>query len=102
MAQIVGYWDNHVIYTEGPFVAVNANGWRIEVAQNPIDQPSTPIIPHLSIYRLLETEKGNKPGKLSNFSEIAPYVDWLNLQVEHGRIVFDDCWICAEYRKSNR
>lgn len=97
MAQKVGYWDNNVKYTEGPFVGVNAGGWRIEVATGLANEISTPALPHFSIYRLLEIEKGKKPGKLQTFEEISIFVDWLNQEVTNGRIVFNKYWTCPEY-----
>lgn len=48
MAQRVGYFENNVIYKEGPFVMTNAGGWRIEVEQK---GHQCPVMPSMTIVR---------------------------------------------------
>ena len=91
MAQIVGYYQDNVTFEEGPFVAVDAWGWRIEVEQK---GAKCPVLPDRSIYNALRRHKGKKPGKLDTFEEIAPYVDWLNQMVREGKITLEGrCWV---------
>lgn len=83
MAQRVGYFENNVIYTEGPFVMTEAlyPDYRIEVE---IKGHMCPAFPDLSIYELLEMEGIDwHKGKAE---KIAPVVDWLNQKVREGII----------------
>lgn len=83
MAQIVGYYENDIIYTEGPFVMVNANGWRIEV-QSLVDSFS--VCPNSFIYKLLD-DQGLERVKCNEKEKIEKSVDWLNKQVRKGTII---------------
>lgn len=95
MVQVVGYFENNVTFTEGPFVAVQVNGWRIECE---IRGGLCPALPDITIHRMLEKEKGKVPGKLTTLERLAPYIEWLNEQVKAGRIVPSGInWIAPEY-----
>lgn len=85
MAQIVGYWEDNVVFIEGPFVLVEAGGWRIEVEDKGRD---CPILPHLSIDRLLEAN-GMSWHKIPHqyVDQAKATVDWLNQAVRDGKIV---------------
>jgi len=94
MTQTVGYFENNVTYMEGPFVMVNANGYRIEAE---LKGHYCPVLPDVSIYLMLEKEKDKAPGKAPD-TVIAPLVDWLNEQVKKGRIILEgNQWVCPEY-----
>jgi len=82
MAQIVYYMENNVEYTEGPFVLVEAGGWRIEVE---LKGHHCPVLPDISIYKLLEAHRLYS-GKSDDQQKVANVVDWLNGQVRLGRI----------------
>ncbi len=88
MAQFVGYFEDDVTYTEGPFVVVNANGYRIEV-ENKKSEKKCPCLPPLDIYTLCELY--NKTcHKNDDHTIIAATVDWLNQQVKDGVIVLNE------------
>jgi hypothetical protein len=84
MAQVVGYFEDHVVYQEGPFVISNplGNGWRIEVEMK---EHRCPVLPDLSIYRLME--QLSLKGKTNDQAEAARICDQLNRRVLAGRIV---------------
>ena len=83
MAQIVSYWQNNVEFTEGPFVLVNINGWRIEVE---LKGHKCPVFLDSSICEFCLLH--NKPRrKTNNFQVARRTCDWLNEQVRHGKIV---------------
>lgn len=52
MAQVVEYFENNVVFAEGPFVICNpfCNGWRIEVE---LKGHLCPILPDSSIYEIM-------------------------------------------------
>ncbi len=86
MAQIVGYFENDIVFKEGPFVLCNVGGrFRIE-SEYKGHHCSTLL--HPSIYTLLESERNYKPG-CRVLRECEPDVNWLNEQVHIGRIVLD-------------
>jgi hypothetical protein len=85
MAQRVGYFQDDVTFTEGPFVMVNANGWRIEV-HNGEDHGCNCVMPALSIYALRK-HLGYPEGKFVCADEAATLVDRLNRMVRDGKIV---------------
>lgn len=91
MAQAVGYWDDGVAFTEGPFVIVNANGWRIEVE---VLGSRCPCMPDGSVYRMLEQERGR--WQKTDRKTAADDCDWLNEQVRQGRIVRDGAIMIAK------
>lgn len=94
MAQVVGYFENDVVFIEGPFVAVNANGWRVEAE---LEGNCCPAFPDLSVDCFLEKEKGIRTGKWVSFEAIAPIIDWLNEQVKAGHIIKEGrIWIVPE------
>lgn len=83
MAQLVGYFEDNVKYTEGPFVVVSAGGYRIEVE---LKEHHCPVLPDLSVYALLQ-RNGFNPHKENRIEEAEKKVDWLNQQVREGKIV---------------
>ena len=93
MAQEVGYFDDNVVYAEGPFVFCNPckNGYRVEV-QNRASKSGAPCLPDISIYKLLEMEgrvreeNGHYFHKTHNKQEIVQIVDYLNDLVKKGLI----------------
>lgn len=83
MAQTVGYFEDDVIYSEGPFVVVNSGrGWRIEAE---LKGYHCPILPHLSIYEFLELND-LQAHKSSDKEKIEKSVDFLNANVCNGEI----------------
>lgn len=80
MAQKVSYGANNVTFEEGPFVVVYTSGWRIEVK---LDGHPCPILPHSSIYKLME--RWGKRGKFATLEEAEEVCDRLNSMVE-GRL----------------
>lgn len=92
MAQVVGYYDDNVIFNEGPFVICNplGNGWRIECE---IQGSDTPTLPDSSIYRLKRDVYGLN-GKTMSRVEIERVCDGLNQMVRDGEIALEGkCWI---------
>jgi hypothetical protein len=87
MAQRIGYFEDNVTFTEGPFVMVNAGGWRIE-ASNGQEAGCNAVMPDLSIYRL--AKDWGYEGKRSNPALMEPIVDRLNEWVREGKIVQRD------------
>lgn len=90
MAQVVGYFEDfHTeerraeAYSEGPFVLVNVNGWRIEVEYE--DAPH-PCMPDSSIYKL-KRKLGMEFGKTHDKQLAESVCDALNRMVKDGRIV---------------
>ena len=93
-AQIVGYFEDNVTFTEGPFVAVCINGWRIEVE---LKGNNCPVLPDMSIYKMLKDARGKEPGK-TDWLECEANVNWLNEQVKRGRIVLNGkTWVAPSY-----
>lgn len=91
MAQIVGYFENDVVYVEGPFVVVQINGWRVEVAMT---GQRCPVLPDVSIYNLYKKEKGENLTKYNSLKQCVVAVDWLNEQVRNKNIVLEGAvWI---------
>lgn len=92
MAQVVGFFDDHVSYTEGPFVVgLSALGGspRTEV-QRP--GSGTPVIPHSSV--MAYVAKLKEEQVLRSCSE---RVDYLNQLVREGKIVLDgEVWVLPE------
>ena len=90
MAKEIGYWENNVVfpddprYSKGPFVLVDACGWRVEVGVRGIDHP---ILPDAEIYRLLE-KRGYTWIKTCRKSEMETSVDFLNLMCKEKGELF--------------
>lgn len=82
MAQEVGYYENDVVFLEGPFVLVNINGWRIEVERK---GHSCPILPEQRIFQL-EKSLGLS-GKTRDRELAAVVCDKLNSLVKEGKII---------------
>lgn len=82
MAQKVGYFQNNVVYSEGPFVMCNIGGWRIEAE---LKGQSCPCACDPSIYELLESQ-GLQAHKCNDEKKIIASVNWLNEQVKMGTI----------------
>lgn len=89
MAVVVNYWANFKSSAErdeakqeGPFVAVNVCGWRVEEVQ---DKGRCPVLPHYSIWYLAEAS-GFGAGKTVDFAKVAQHVRFLNNAVVTGVI----------------
>jgi hypothetical protein len=94
MAQVVGYWQDNVTYTEGPFVVCGApigGSRRIECEEK---GHFCPVVVQPSIYRLLE-------ARMPNFrSQRCEAVDLLNELVRKGEIIERDrLWVAPEYEE---
>lgn len=95
MAQTVGYHEDNVTFTEGPFVIVYAGGWRLEVE---VLGHHCPCMLDTSVYRMLKRERG-RWGK-TNLETAKADCDWLNEQVRLGRIVREGAvMVATEYRE---
>lgn len=86
MAQKVGYFENNVTFKEGPFVLVDAGGWRIEVK---LRGHHCPVLPHSSIYPIKE-RLGWPLGKINDTVRATLVCDKLNEMVRAGKIVEQD------------
>ena len=86
MAQDVGYYDNDVTFTEGPFVVVYVNGYRIEVEQK---GSRCPVLPDKSVYGYCERQKFFC-HKMQERKLIAETVDVLNQMVRGGKITLHE------------
>lgn len=88
MAIKVGYFqDTTECYSEGPFVMVNAGGWRIECGNKYM---KCPTLPNSSIYGFLR-DHGLPVNKTEDEALCACIVDYLNAKVKDGTLVFNDC-----------
>lgn len=99
MAVRVGYFQNtRDCYSEGPFVMVNANGWRIEVDCS----SDAPTLPDNSIYYFIK-DKGLPSGKFDDEALCACIVDYLNAKVKDGTLIKDPkhglTWIWEPYEQ---
>lgn len=92
MAQVVNYYENGVVYTEGPFVCTNlGTTYRVEVQCVKPQHPGCPVLPDSSIYNLLDDE-GFNTGHM-NLKGCTKIVDFLNNLVREGKIVLSsDGW----------
>lgn len=86
MAQQVGYFANHVLMTEGPFVIVNAHGWRIEVDRVRARCPG--LISDAT--HALTRRTHAFPGKVALRQQAEAVCDHLNQLVRAGLIVYDE------------
>jgi hypothetical protein len=88
MAQAVGYFQDDVVFEEGPFVICNAlgNGWRLEVEQKGVKYP---VLPHGSIYDLVKKRFGLN-GKTNDRDVIAKICDSLNQMARDKEILLVD------------
>lgn len=86
MAQIIGYFEDDIVLTEGPFVICDpcGNGWRIEVE---LKGHKCPVLPDASIYRI--EERLGLHGKTNNQKQAEMVCDTLNRMVRDGKIVLD-------------
>lgn len=94
MTQIVEFFENDIVFKEGPFVISNplGNGWRIEVEMK---GHRCSVLPDLSIYKLKEQQFGLK-GKTMDQSRAAHVCDQLNAMVREGHIVLvGRSWVTA-------
>lgn len=82
MAQVVGLYENNVTFTEGPFVIVNANGWRIEAE---LKGHYCPVLPTTSIFKIVEGL--GLLGKTNDKDLAVAVCDVLNRMVLAGEIV---------------
>lgn len=87
MAQEVGYYENNITFTEGPFVIVNPldNGWRIEVQ---LVGHECPVLPDETIYPLMK--KWGLLGKSHDKRLVMDVCDELNSMVRCGQIKLVD------------
>lgn len=84
MAIRVGYFQNtDECYAEGPFVMVNACGWRIEAG---CKGKICPSLPDSSIYGFLR-EQGLPDSKTDDEALAACVVDYLNAKVKDGTLI---------------
>lgn len=106
MAQIVGYFENfHTeerraeAFSEGPFVIVNANGWRIECE---LGQHHCPVLPDVTVYDLRKS-LGYELGKFWEKERAATLCDHLNMLVKEDRIVkhAKGFWYCPEFERES-
>lgn len=86
MAQHVGYFANHVLLTEGPFVIVNVHGWRIEVDRA---RSQCPGLTSRAVHDLTRHVYGF-PGKVASCAQAEAVCDHLNQLVRTGLIVYDE------------
>jgi hypothetical protein len=87
MAQVVGYFEDDVVYAEGPFVICNpmGNGWRIEAELKGVNHP---VLPDTSIYELKRSLGLN--GKTMDRSLAERVCDQLNKMVCAKQIVLSN------------
>lgn len=82
MAQRVGYFQNtDDCYSEGPFVMVQACGWRIETGKT---GDKCPTLPDISIYGFLR-EKGLPEGKYDDEDMAEAIVNFLNAKTKDAK-----------------
>jgi hypothetical protein len=98
MAVRVKYFENtRDCYSEGPFVMVNACGWRVEVDYS----QGCPALPDNSIYYFIR-ENGLPDGKHEE-ALCASIVDFLNAKVKDGTLIKDPkyglTWIWEPYEQ---
>lgn len=98
MAQRVGYYENNVEFTEGPFVIVRrTDRWRIECELR-TDAECNCVIPEASILDLFYNERG---VRMTWFNELMAeeHCDWLNSQVFQERIILHEkgYWYAPEF-----
>lgn len=98
MAKRVGYFQDFntpeeaaEAFSEGPFVMVNANGWRVEVE---LPGHICPVLPDPSVYELRK-RLGWPAGKTYDEDKAARVVDQLNQMVRDGKIILDKVWRVA-------
>jgi hypothetical protein len=99
VAQVVGYFEDGfedgTKYVEGPFVMVEANGWRVEAE---VVGNKCPCLPDVSIYRALEKETTFSPHKTNDIELAKARTDWLNRQVREGKIVLNGkIWVYPKH-----
>ncbi|OHB20220.1 MAG: hypothetical protein A2939_03370 [Parcubacteria group bacterium RIFCSPLOWO2_01_FULL_48_18] len=91
MAQVIGYFEDNVVFTEGPFVICNplGNGWRIEVE---LKGHHCPILPDLTIHKL--KERLGMSGKTMDRSLTERVCNTLNRMARNGEIVLNgNSWV---------
>lgn len=92
MAQTVGYFENDVEYTEGPFVYSTIGRIEAELVGH-----FCPVLCDNSIFRMLEAERKDY-GTIRTFEKLEPIIDWLNQQVILDRIICKHgTWIAPQY-----
>lgn len=85
MAQHVGYFENNIQFSEGPFVVCKLmeSGYRIEV-ENPESRKGCPCLPDSSIYGFAGTN--NLPMVSNRLKDIEETCDILNKMVQLNMI----------------
>jgi hypothetical protein len=99
MAQQVEYWQDNIEYLEGPFVVVNAGGYRIEME---LKGHCCPVQTTVLIDRYLAEHKFScyKTNCLQTASDT---VDWLNNKVKNGDIILvNGRWVPKKYTNKER
>jgi hypothetical protein len=86
MAQVVGYFDDNVTFTEGPFVIVPIYGWRIEVEMK---GHHCPVHVDTDVWLHVSKNLGYKCNKYDRLTA-TEICDWLNNEVKEGRITLQD------------
>lgn len=87
MAVKVGYYeDTNECYSEGPFVIVYANGWRIEAGHKGMKCPSLPCHTVIKFIKGL----GIPVKKYHSEEEASSVCDTLNQLVKDGSIPVDN------------
>lgn len=97
MTQSVGYFEDDVTFTEGPFVICNplGSGWRIEAEYKGAKCPGHP---DTSIYDLRQRIFGWR-GKTDSRDKITAVCDHLNRMVAEGKIVLKgNAWVVPQSR----
>ena len=85
MAVRVGYFkDTNDCYGEGPFVMVNACGWRVECGNKDM---KCPALPDSSIYGFIR-EQRLPEGKYEEALAVC-IVDYLNAKFKDGTLTLD-------------
>ena len=88
MPQTVSYWEDHVVFMEGPFVCVVCAGWyRVEM-QCDHSLKGCPILPTAELIRMLEAS--GRDAWSRDKAKVEESVRWLNGEVTDGRITKRD------------
>lgn len=95
MAQIVGYWQDNVTYTEGPFVLCGSpHPGSVSRIECEAKGHHCPVMVQFSIYQMLDAKR---PGWRK---DKCAAVDWLNEQVREGAIILRDrTWHAPEFEE---
>lgn len=102
MAQVVGYYQDHVRYRQGPFVMCDprGNGWRIECEQK---NCVCPVLPHSSVADLI-LKRFKLDGKTRDRDLVGKICDELNEMVKKKEINLMNMkiWVFGRWDAENR